>query len=70
MIGGQYGDALEALKTGRHDDVDTGESLGFDAIVKSSGDSYIVQAGSFSVQENAQRLADRLKAAGFDAIIK
>lgn len=32
--------------------------------------SYVVQAGSFSDSRNANKLADRIKAAGFDAIVK
>ena len=32
--------------------------------------TYVVQAGSFTDSRNADKLADRIKAAGFDAIIK
>ena len=67
---GQYGDALDALKTGEYSAIRTGESWGFDAIVKKSGKNYLVQAGSFQNKSNAEKLAEKLKTAGFDAIIK
>ena len=67
---GQYGDALDALKTGEYSAIRTGESWGFDAIVKKSGKNYLVQAGSFQNKTNAEKLVEQLKAAGFDAIVK
>lgn len=67
---GQYGDALDALRSGEHTDVDTGVEVGFDAIVKKSGKNYLVQAGSFQQKANAEKLTQMLKENGFDAIIK
>ena len=67
---GQYGDALEAFKAGTYATLNTGVSCGFEAIVKKSGKNYLVQAGNFSVKANAEKLVARLKAAGFDAIVK
>lgn len=67
---GQYGDALDALRSGEHTDVDTGVEVGFDAIVKKSGKNYLVQAGSFQQKANAEKLVQMLKENGFDAIIK
>lgn len=67
---GQYGDALDALKTGEYSAIRTGELWGFDAIVKKSGKNYLVQAGSFQNKSNAEKLVEKLKTAGFDAIVK
>ena len=67
---GQYGDALDALRSGEKTAVDTGVEVGFDAIVKKSGKNYLVQAGSFQQKANAEKLVQMLKENGFDAIIK
>ena len=67
---GQYGDALDALRSGEHTDIDTGVEVGFDAIVKKAGKNYLVQAGSFQQKANAEKLVQMLKENGFDAIIK
>ena len=42
----------------------------FNAIIKTSGNNYIVKCGSFSIKENAEALKDKLIAAGFSAIVK
>ena len=67
---GQYGDALEAMRSGDYSLLRTGESAGLDSIVKKTGKNYLVQCGAFSVRENAEKLVEQLKEAGFEAIIK
>lgn len=43
---------------------------GFSAVVRRSGSKYIVQAGSYTVLNNAKLQIARLKKAGFDCFIK
>lgn len=69
-------------KVQKHRDVGStacpGKNFPFDAIVNAvieeepaaAGTLYRVQVGAFSKKENAEALAAKLKAAGFDAIIK
>ena len=46
------------------------KSAGYAAVLKTSGNNYIVQAGVFENKSNANKLVKKLKNSGFDAIIK
>ncbi|MDR7403863.1 MAG: SPOR domain-containing protein, partial [Armatimonadota bacterium] len=43
--------------------------LGFEAYVTASGGLYRVQVGAFARRENAERLAEQLRAAGYEVLI-